>query len=308
MSGEQQFILTKGDTSMTKFLFGCKKNFCAILIGFTLAFVSVAAVSIDKTYAQQTKIINQGTKINSDINELGFVADENIPEENYVVSYYLDGKKNIVPYSVLNDNTLIFRAPKTAPYELINNKKTFRDMKYNSDISFVTAREILSGVEKEIFSPDTYVTRAMFAQILANLDHANLKNYHAPNFVDVDENSWYCPAISWALSQNIVVSNENSLLFHPNQPITREQMASMLYRYSQNKNFLLWQPGLAVARPPFNDLEEISDYATDAVTRLNWSGVILGDENGNFEPKAFTTRAQVCSVIRRFIERMAELN
>lgn len=254
------------------------------------------------------KQIDKSTKINQNISELGFEIDNSVAPENYVLKYSYDNKNYILPYCVLENNVLTFRAPQTASYDLINNTKQFSDVKNSSDISFVAARELFSGVDKNTFAPDAYMTRAMFLQVLARLDNADLSAYGKPNFADVDENAWYAPAISWASSNNLVISRENSLLFKPNEPITREDVASILYRYAQNKNFLLWQPGLAVARPPFTDLDKISDYARDAVTKLNWAGVLSAKSENNFEPTASSTRSEIASVLKNFIERMTQVN
>lgn len=273
---------------------------CTSIFIMTALSINVLAV---------TKFIDKSTKINNNINELGFEIDQSVKPENYVVQYNIDSKNYIVPYCTLKENVLTFRAPQTASYELIDNTKKFSDIEnYSEDIAFVSARELFNGIDQNNFAPNLYMTRAMFLQVLARLDGVDLSLYGKPNFVDIKENDWYVPAISWATSNNLVVMRENSLYFRPNDPITREDMASILYRYVQHKNFLLWQPGLAVARPPFADIDKIDDYAREAVTKLNWSGIIGAKSENNFEPSSYSTRRQVAQLFKKFIERMTELN
>lgn len=274
-----------------------------LALGFFLVF------SLPINIFGMQKNFDESTKINNDVNDLGFDIDSSVKQENYIVCYTNDSKKNIVAYSVLKNNILTFRAPKTAAYELINNVKNFLDVKeYSEDIAFVTSRELFNGVDKNIFAPNNHMSRAMFVQVIANLEGVDLSNYKVSNFSDVDQKAWYSPAIAWAVSQNLIINCDDSLSFSPNAPISREDMVSILYRYSQNKHFLLWQPGLAVARPPFADIDKISDYARQAVTKLNWSGIVLSKINNNFEPKSFATRSEVSALLKRFVERMTELN
>ena len=209
-----------------------------------LSYKSINNFGLKNIFAMP-KEIKALTKVNDQASDLGFNINNLVDQENYVVSYGFDNKKIILPFGILDDNILIFRAPKTDLYDLVNNTKEFIDINHIKkddfkSIAFVTAREIFNGVEKNEFGPAYKMTRAMFIQVLANLDNADLDFYKkASSFIDIDQNAWYSPAINWAMANNLIDQQENNL-FRPNDFITREDMAYMLYKYSQSKNFLLY--------------------------------------------------------------------
>jgi hypothetical protein len=141
------------------------------------------------------------------------------------------------------------------------------------------------------------MTRAVFAQVLANIEGVDLSAYKTSRFNDVAAGSWYAPAVEWAASKRIVSGYGNGK-FGPNDPITREEMAVMLAKYLSYKQYEL--PDGQAAK--FNDEANISKWAFEAVKMMHAAGVIGGKPGNKYDPKGMATRADVAAVFTRFIE------
>lgn len=167
-----------------------------------------------------------------------------------------------------------------------------------TEITFLTGEGVLNGVGGGLFEPEGTVTRAEFAQILANMSGAELNGDPGVDFSDVGD-EWYALAIAWAAQAGIVTADGGS--YRPNEAITREDMALMMYRYAVN---------IAKADLPANvgaveflDAKEIAAGAADAVTAMQKAGIINGVADGNrfrFLPKDSATRAEAAAMIYRF--------
>jgi hypothetical protein len=140
------------------------------------------------------------------------------------------------------------------------------------------------------------MTRAMFVQVLANLDNANLTAFNTSRFADVPTDAWYMRAVEWAAATGLV-SGVGDGNFDPNANITREQMARMLVNYIEHKKIELPAGGLSV----FNDAAYINEWAVSAINTLNGAGIIAGRTGNIFEPQGIATRAEVATVFTRFI-------
>ena len=113
------------------------------------------------------------------------------------------------------------------------------------------------------------------------------------NFSDVSDDSWYAKAVLWAYN-NDIISGKTETEFDPNSDITREQIAAILYRYAKTKGYNSDSDEIT-----YSDVKDIAEYAIDSVKWAYCAGIMTGDENGNFNPKAGTTRAQAASVFMR---------
>ena len=123
------------------------------------------------------------------------------------------------------------------------------------------------------------------------------EDYSSNNvFDDVKEDSWYFEAVKWAAGNNIVSGVETNI-FAPDENITREQMAVILYRYAKLKGFEI---NADVHLDKFDDAETISNWAIDALKWANASGIINGTSDEYISPSASATRAQVAAMIMRF--------
>ena len=163
-------------------------------------------------------------------------------------------------------------------------------------VTTVTTRGLFQGTGNRQFSPDATMTRAMFVQVLANLDGAVTTSAQASPFPDVSTGAWYAGAVNWAYSLGI--TNTRGNYFAPNDSITREEIAFMLHNYVSVRRVVLpSQPQNA-----FADRWAISPWATDAVFAMQNAGIISGRPGGNFDPTASATRAEVASIFSQFLQ------
>ena len=227
---------------------------------------------------------------------------ENGQHSNSVVAIYKNGK--VIPFSIYKDGSITFSVIETGIYDVIYNKKDFTDISGHwaeDSIDFVTARTLYTGIGNGQFDPNGNMTRAMFAQVLANLDGADLSIYETSRFTDVPDNAWYMAAVEWAADIGIVSGVGNDR-FDPNAPITREQMAVMLYRYMEYKGFNLEANGISTA---FADEDDISLWALEAVSAIQGMGIVIGKQDNAYDPKATASRAEVATVFARLVEKGA---
>ena len=151
---------------------------------------------------------------------------------------------------------------------------------------------VVSGMTPTTFEPAGDVTRAQFVTMLAGLAKTDVSKYPATSFRDVPEGAWYAPYVNWALA-NGIVSGTSATTFSPDAKITRQDMAVMLYQYTQRYDVALQQQTVT----PFTDESSISAYALPAVQALHRAGVISGMPDGSFQPFGTATREQACVVL-----------
>lgn len=153
-------------------------------------------------------------------------------------------------------------------------------------MTFVTAREIVVGTGNGQFSPDETATRGMITTMLARLDDYDT----TPETGE----AWYVPGTQWAMDQNISDGTE------PETPITREQLITMLYRYS---NKPIMESTDLSKYPGGND---VSTWAQDAMCWAVKTGLIQGKEHGELDPLGLATRAEIATVLARYTKRMGQ--
>ena len=151
---------------------------------------------------------------------------------------------------------------------------------------------VISGMTATTFAPAENMTRAQFVTMLAGLAGADVSNCPATPFRDVPEGAWYAPYVNWALA-NGIVSGTSAVTFSPDASITRQDMAVMLYSYTQRFQVHLQQQPVK----PFTDAGSIAAYAQIAVQTLQRAGVISGMPDGSFQPFGTATREQACVVL-----------
>lgn len=145
--------------------------------------------------------------------------------------------------------------------------------------------------EDGTFAPNINLTHAQLAQILFNKEGRPVINYLL-QYGDVADGTWYTEAIRWATSQGIVGGYGNGM-FGPNDNITREQLSVMLWRYSGS-------PAATNKELHFNDTDEISGFALEALRWAVEKGIINGYGDGRLGPQGLATRAQVAQMLRNF--------
>ena len=165
-------------------------------------------------------------------------------------------------------------------------------------VNTLAAAGILNGRSDETFDPGANVTRAEFAKMICvAMSIPEAPNTTIPSFADVTEDDWYFGWVEAAAAKGIV-NGVTDTTFAPNDNITREQMASMLYRAIVSMGYAEMLPGgIPVS---FADYAAIADYAKAAVAELAGAGVINGVTDTTFAPKATATRAQAAAILYQY--------
>lgn len=228
------------------------------------------------------------------------------PDEGYEVDKITVTDRNGKPVEVTKkpDGTYTFKQPSgkvtiKVTYQPIDRpwNNPFTDVSegdwYYEAVQFVQERGLMNGYEDGRFGPNDTLSRAQLAQILFNKEGRPGVNY-LMDFSDVAGEAWYTEAIRWATSQGIVGGYGNGT-FGPNDPITREQLAVMLWRYSGS-------PAATNKELHFNDTDEISPFALEALRCAVENGILNGYGDGRLGPQGQATRAQVAQMLKNFIE------
>lgn len=180
-------------------------------------------------------------------------------------------------------------------------KNPFTDVKENDwfydSVKYAYENDLMKGISNTEFAPDSDVTRAMFVTVIYRMENEPQTGKCA--FTDVESGSYYESAVAWA-NENGIVSGISEDCFAPNEPITREQMAAIIYRYAAFKGYDI----TTSSNTSYTDNDNISDYAKDAVIWAAEKYVMTGNTDGSFAPKANTTRAQTASVFMRMVENL----
>ncbi|TCN00555.1 putative peptidase [Paenibacillus sp. BK033] len=188
---------------------------------------------------------------------------------------------------------------------LVMSGNPFRDVNkdewFYSYVNFAYTYSLFNGTASTTFSPGTSMTRAMFVQVLANLENVNRSGYTSSRFSDVTDGQWYTAAVEWAAESGIV-NGINVDLFDPNSPLTREQMLVILYNFMKYKGYEIPES----QSNSFADESEISSWALKAVQALQGIGIVSGKPNNLFDPNATATRAEVATIFVRFVEYLAK--
>ena len=163
---------------------------------------------------------------------------------------------------------------------------------------FVVSRGLLSGTSATTFSPNTGMTRGMFVTALGRLAGVDPTDYQASMFTDVKEDAYYAPYVNWAAKTG-VVSGTTDTAFAPDTNINREQMAVIMKNYATKLGYTIPKT-LEVVN--FADSAQISSWAKDAVKSMQQAGILAGKTNNCFDPAGTATRAEVATVLRRFVE------
>ena len=167
---------------------------------------------------------------------------------------------------------------------------------YYDAVSYVYEHGLMTGTSGTAFAPDANLTRAMMATVLWAMEGSPVVNY-AMTYTDVSGGAWYAEAVRWATSEG-VVSGVGDNRFDPDAPITREQMAVMLYAYAAHKGYDT-DHNSAEART-FHDYDAISGWALTAMEWAVDAGLIGGKPGNILDPAGTATRAEVATILRNF--------
>ena len=165
-------------------------------------------------------------------------------------------------------------------------------------VAYVYDKGMMEGTTDTTFAPTMNLTRSMIAQVLYNLEERP-EAPGAAGFPDVAADAWYADAVNWAAARGIVKGYDTGA-FGPEDSVTREQLAAILYRYAQAKGYDTTQGGMAVRE--FSDSASISDWAQTAMSWAVNAQVLSGKGNGVLDPQGTATRAEVAQMLMNFGE------
>ena len=179
------------------------------------------------------------------------------------------------------------------PFTDVSEKDWFFD-----DVLFVYDYGLMVGTGKTLFSPHETVTRGMMATILWRMEGSPIpkgKN----RFTDVEAGKRYADAITWT-AENGIFADYDKDRFKPDDPITREQLAAIFYRYADYKGYDLTVKGNL---DKFKDADKITDYAKTAMQWAVGSDLVKGKSGALLDPQDKATRAEIATMLHRFIEK-----
>ena len=174
------------------------------------------------------------------------------------------------------------------------------DQWFYEAVKYVYDNELMNGISATEFNPNGLLTRGTIAQVLFNLEGADADA--AAVFDDVPADAWFADAVNWAAANNIVTGYGDGT-FGPDNNITREQMAAILYRYAQFKGYDDSAKGDLTA---FTDGDNVSEWATDALAWCVGAKLINGRDNGSVDATGTATRAEIAQIFMNFCENIAK--
>ena len=172
-----------------------------------------------------------------------------------------------------------------------------KDWFYN-DAMFVYKNGLMLGTSKTLFSPHGTVTRGMMATILWRME-GSLAPKDENSFTDVEAGMWYADAVTWT-TENGIFAGYGKDKFGPDDPITREQLAAIFYRYADYKGYKLTA---TENLDKFEDADKITDYAKMVMQWAVGNGLIKGKSENLLDPQGTATRAEISAMLHRFIEK-----
>lgn len=213
-----------------------------------------------------------------------------------------DGTQTVLPKSTLSGGEMkVLLDSGNATLKFVDNSKSFVDTGAHwasSAVDFVSSRDLFQGTSPSEFSPDMPMNRAMLVTVLHRLESE--PNASAYSFNDVPTDSYYAEATAWAVGMGITNGMDGA--FNGDGTITREMLATMLYRYVQGTN---GSKGTSGSYASMGDAGQVNTWADDAMRWAVGSGIITGD-NGNLRPGDPASRAEVATMLERFVTVIAK--
>lgn len=232
-----------------------------------------------------------------------------------------DGAKTTLPFSLEGDSAVAFTVTHFSNYVI-----TYDDARANGGVSscpkdktcpiepfvdtentawwhdgihYCIANGLMNGIASDQFAPDATTTRAMIVTILWRIEGSPMTDY-AMSFADVSQGSWYTEAIRWAQSVGVVLGYSETA-FGPEDFVTREQLAAILYRYAAHCGVDVTARN---SLTQYLDAGEISAWALDNLMWANAVGMVMGRSATQLAPQDDATRAEAASMIQRFCEKI----
>jgi len=231
------------------------------------------------------------------VNVLDYVAEDYMVLANYIRSFPVDEETGLPTIPVESEYSDLYGSGRIT----IKNAASadFADTDAEA-ANYVLEKGLMNGTGGSNFSPNIAATRAMAATALWRLEGSpTCGQGKSGTFPDVPEYAWYTEAIEWAASVGIVNGHSNGT-FHAEDPITREELAAMLYRYEQHKGGGF--KGIWMFLLRFGDRADVSEWAYEAVCWMSMNGIISGVNEEIFAPKGGVTRLQMAEILMKYLE------
>lgn len=211
-----------------------------------------------------------------------------------------DGTRQVVRKSVAGNGSITIPLNGSAKLEIVDGSKSFTDVPAASwmadAVAFASAHQLFIGTAPDRFSPGLPMSRGMLAVVLHNLE-SNPRQALTGVFSDVGGSEWYAEGVIWAAA-NGIVDGYGGGRFAPNDNITREQLAVMLWRYAG-------RPAATGRDLAFTDAGKASGWAKDALSWAVENHVINGKGNGILDPGGYATRAETAQMLKNFMEKVS---
>lgn len=165
------------------------------------------------------------------------------------------------------------------------------------DITYVYENDLMNGTDGSLFSPESTTTRAQVVTVLYRLAGQPAADWENP-FWDVPASAWFHDAVTWAW-ENDITGGVSSTHFGAGNAVTREQLATFLYRYAQDQGY---DTSARADLSGYSDAGLVSSYATEALSWANATGLITGTTGTTLSPQGSATRAQVATILSRFCQ------
>ena len=253
---------------------------------YTLSFDTNGGSAIAKVTKEKGTTVDLGQYVptREGYTFAGWYSDEALTQK--VTSVKLNG--NTTVYAKWTENAVT----PTLPFTDVKSGDWFYEA-----VQYVYDKGMMTGVSADRFAPASTTTRGMIVTILYRLENEPAVSGGSA-FTDVESGAWYADAVAWAAA-NDIVNGTSATTFAPNSPITREQMAAILYRYAAYKGYDVSQKADLSG---YTDATSISGYAKDALAWANAQKLITGVTDTTLNPQGSATRAQVATILMRLCE------
>lgn len=164
-------------------------------------------------------------------------------------------------------------------------------------VTYVYDNDLMNGTDGSLFSPESTTTRAQVVTVLYRLAGQPAADWENP-FWDVPASAWFHDAVTWAW-ENDITGGVSSTHFGAGNAVTREQLATFLYRYAQDQGY---DTSARADLSGYSDAGLVSSYATEALSWANATGLITGTTGTTLSPQGSATRAQVATILSRFCQ------
>ena len=270
------------------------------------AIVTRYDVTVEETSNGTVKVSNSRPSAGLTVT-VTLTPDEGYKADGVTVT---DAKGNAVAVTDKGDSKYTFRMPRsnvtvkasfTKDDTPVETGLPFTDVKsgdwFYEAVKYVYDNKLMDGTSSTTFAPLMTTNRAMIVTILWRQAGSPVVNY-AMNFSDVESGVWYTEAVRWAAAEGIVKGYSDTV-FAPDDTVTREQLATILYRYAGYKEYDVSAKGDLTT---FADGSTVSTWAADGMTWAVGAQLITGKDGGKLDPTGTATRAEIATILMRFAE------